>query len=218
MIIAAALAIALSGHANRFHRHPPVQRPPRVQVVKRHFTVAGWSLRTYRDTFTGTLSCSLATKTMRFRRDALIFASAPLATPPTPMFESTARRPGRSPKGSARSRRGVLPRRGWIDDPAGGDVALPVSWLKGAKQVDIRASWATRPRRFDVSRLAEALAAARRGRMLGPRALRPSRGPRARLTIHQGSRYGFFTLWRVRLGARIAAWPRTDDVLISCTH
>lgn len=162
MIIAAALAIALSGHTNRFHRHPPVQRPPRVQVVKRHFTVAGWSLRTYRDTFTGALSCSLATKTMRFRRDALIFRLGP----PQDTTHAYVRIDGAPARPVAEGfsevqARGFFPRRGWIDDPAGGDVALPVSWLEGAKQIDIRASQAIRPRRFDVGRLAQALAAAR---------------------------------------------------------
>lgn len=162
MIVAAALAVALSRDTNWFHRHPRAQRPPRVQIVKRHLTVAGWSLRLYHDTFTDALSCSLATGAMRFHRDALIFRLGRVGdtthayvridgAPAKPVAEGF----------SEVQARGFFPRRGWIDDPDGGDVALPVSWLGSAKQVDIRASWRARPRRFDVSRFAEALAGAR---------------------------------------------------------
>ena len=61
MMIAAALAVALSARA------------PRDRIVHRHLSVAGWDIRLYHDTFTDTVTCTLTTKTMRFHRDLVIF-------------------------------------------------------------------------------------------------------------------------------------------------
>lgn len=150
MIVAAVLAMALSGH------------PPRVQIVRRHLVAAGWSIRVYRDTFTGAVTCSLATKTMRFHRDLVIFRLARAADTTDSYFRIDGSPARRVEEAFAQVQaRGFFPRRGWIDDPAGSDVALPAAWLQGAKRIDIRSSSAARPRRFDVSRFAEALAAAR---------------------------------------------------------
>ncbi|MBA3810705.1 MAG: hypothetical protein H0X27_03485 [Caulobacteraceae bacterium] len=150
MIVATALAIALSGHAAR------------GQIERRHLASDGWSIRLYRDTFTGALSCSLASKTMRFRRDALIFhlGHPPDTTHAYFRIDGAPARPVAEGFSEVQAR-GFFPRRGWIDDPTGGDVALPAAWMQGAKRIDIRASWRTRPRKFDISRFAEALSAAR---------------------------------------------------------
>ena len=57
--------------------------------------------------------------------------------------------------------RGFFPQRGWVVDPNGGEAALPVSYVSGARVVTMRVTPMQHPRRFKVGRLAEAEAAAK---------------------------------------------------------
>jgi hypothetical protein len=134
----------------------------RPQATERLFGVDGWRIAVDRDTFTGAVSCSLRAKRVYFRSGALIFRlgrgvetthavfrlDAGPARPVTEAFHED-------------EARGIFPQRGWIDDPAGGDVALPAAYVMGARQVWIRATPAHQPYPFNVSRVAEALAAAK---------------------------------------------------------
>ncbi|MGI8840947.1 MAG: hypothetical protein ACR2F8_09255 [Caulobacteraceae bacterium] len=153
MWLATALAVS------SFFYSPHHGRP---QVARRLYAVHGWRIAVDRDTFTGAVSCSLSANRVYFRSGALIFRLGRGVETTHAVF--------RLDGGPARpvaeafhddEARGIFPRRGWIDDPAGGDVALPAAYIKGAKRVWIRSSPATYPRLYDVSRFAAAREGAR---------------------------------------------------------
>jgi hypothetical protein len=146
MLMTAAVSLSLLGHL-----------PSPAPVYK----VGPWLIEANADRFTGTVGCELRTRDARLQRDTLIFRVAPGGDTTAAVF--------RVDSGRARSiaeafdaveARGLFPQRGWLVDPNGGEAALPVSYVSGATAVWIRV-WPRRPRRFDVSRLAEAETAAR---------------------------------------------------------
>jgi hypothetical protein len=138
-----------------YQPHPP-------QLTERLYRLDGWRIAVAHDTFTGQVSCSLSAKDMRFKRDTLIFHIGPGVEATHAVF----RLDGGTPRPVSTAFRedeanGFFPQRGFIDDPAGGDVALPADRLKGAKRLWIRASPANQPRYFNVSRFNDALAGAK---------------------------------------------------------
>jgi hypothetical protein len=153
MLLAAALALTsvLSPH----HSH-------QGQVTRYHYVTGGWSLTVDHDRFTDALTCSLKTRTMYYRNRTLIFhLKNGLET--THAFYRLDDRPA-APVSKAFhdvETLGFFPRRGWVDNPAGGDVALPVSYLRDTGQVAIRASTRMAPTVFKVNRLDDALGNAR---------------------------------------------------------
>ncbi len=110
------------------------------------------------DRFTDALTCSLKTPTMHYRDETVIFhLKRGLDT--THAFYKVDDGPA-APVSNAFHEvetHGFFPRRGWVDDEAGGDVALPVSYLRDADRVWIRASTKMAPTVFKVNRLEDAL-------------------------------------------------------------
>lgn len=146
-------AMALSSFF--YQPHPP-------QLTERLYRLAGWRIAVAHDKFTGHVSCSLSAKHVRFKSDALIFHVGPGVETTHAVFRIDGG-PARPVSQAFRDdeARGFFPRRGWIDDPAGGDVALPAAYLKGATRLWIRATPATYPQYYNVSRFADALAEAK---------------------------------------------------------
>ncbi len=153
MLLAATLALTSVLHPLGHHR---------PQVTRHRYVTGGWLLTVGRDHFTDALTCSLKTRTMRYRSETVIFHlgrgletthavykidDGPAAPVSDAFHEVEAH--------------GFFPRRGWVDDPAGGDVALPVSYLRDADRVSIRASTRMAPAEFKVNRLDDALDRAR---------------------------------------------------------
>jgi len=145
MIAAALLALTLFGH-------------PQVRETTRH--VGGWTLRIDKDAFTGQASCWIGKQDIEFQRDSLVFHLGHETDTSDAYF--------RVDDGAVRSvrettledeRRGVYRNGGPLENPSGGLVALPAPDLAGARRVYIRATPRHMPRVFDVSRLADVLAA-----------------------------------------------------------
>lgn len=149
MLLAAALA--LTSVLPPVHLHRP-------QVTQRHYESGGWRLTVGHDRFTDALVCSLKTHTMHYRSGTLIFhIKRGIDTthavykiddgPPTPVSAAF----------HEVEAHGFFPRRGWVDDPEGGDVALPAAYVHDARRVAIRPSTAMRPLIFKVDRFDDAL-------------------------------------------------------------
>jgi hypothetical protein len=150
MLAAAALALSLLGAHDE------------SQIATRAVAVGDWTAKVRADRFTGEVTCSLAGRGMSFHRDTLVFHLGRSVDSAQAFF--------RIDGGPARSVRepwvenethGFFLDSGPIDNPSGGRVALPLSMVKDAKQILIRASIKHTPRTFDVSRLGEALSAAK---------------------------------------------------------
>lgn len=150
MIAASLIALSLFGHW------------PHAQTITQTRKAADWTIRITRDTFTDRISCSLSKRDIRFERDSLVFDLGRESDTGDAYF--------RVDDGAARSvreaaleddRHGFYRNGGPIENPSGGEVVLPASYIDGAKRVSIRTSVRHSPRVFDVSRFAAALAAAR---------------------------------------------------------
>jgi hypothetical protein len=149
MLLAAALA--LTSVLPPIHLHPP-------QVIQHRYVTGGWVVTVGHDKFTGALTCALKTRGMHYRNETLIFHLK--------NGEETTHAFFRVDDGPARpvsdafhevETHGFFPRRGWVEDPAGGDVALPASYVRDAHRVWIRASTKSRPVVFKVNRFDDAL-------------------------------------------------------------
>lgn len=146
MLLTAAVSLSLLGHLPTAH---PAYR------------VGPWLIERNADGFTGTVGCELHTRDARLQRDTLIFRIAHEGDTTAAVFRVDSGPPRTVAEAfDTVEAHGFFPQRGWILDPKGGEAALPVSYLSGAKAVAIRV-WPRPPRRFDVSRLQEAEAAAR---------------------------------------------------------
>jgi hypothetical protein len=135
---------------------------PSPAYVQTRYALAGWRISVNRDTFTAAVSCSLSGPEMRFKAGTLIFSLGKGVETTHAVY----RLDGGAPAPVSATFRedaanGFFPERGWIDDPAGGEVALPASRLKGVKRLWIRASPDYLPRYFNISRFGEALAGAK---------------------------------------------------------
>jgi hypothetical protein len=153
MLVAVALALTSVLHPIQLHR---------PQVSQHRYKAGGWLLTVGHDRFTDALTCSLKTRTMHYRNETVIFhLKNGLET--THAFYRVDDGPAAPVSGAfhAVEMHGFFPRRGWVDDPAGGDVVLPVSYLRDADRVWIRASTKMAPTAFKVNRLDEALDRAR---------------------------------------------------------
>jgi hypothetical protein len=152
MLAAAALALSLFGS------HAKTAAPP----ADVHYGVGRWRIDVHRDSFTGRLSCKVHGQDMKVQRNSVIFHLAAGVETTHAWFKIDAA-PARpvSDAFAEEEANGYFPMRGWIDDPAGGDVALPVSYFDGAYKVMIRASPKYHPKTFRVTGLAAAVAAAK---------------------------------------------------------
>ena len=150
MLAAAALALSLLGS----HDEP--------QVATRALAVGDWTAKVRTDRFTGEVTCSLTGQGMSFHRDTVVFHLGRSIDSSQAFFrvDAGAARSVREPRVENETH-GFFLDSGPIDNPSGGRVALPLSMVKDAKQVLIRASTKHSPRAFDVSHLGEALTAAK---------------------------------------------------------
>jgi len=150
MLAAAALALSILGSGDR------------TQIVTRSVKVGDWTAKVRSDQFTGEVSCSLVGRRISLHRDTLVFHLGRDIDTSQAFF--------RIDGGPARSVReprlenethGFFLDSGPISNPSGGEVALPLSIVLGAKKVYVRASARYQPRAFDLSGFAQALAAAK---------------------------------------------------------
>jgi hypothetical protein len=158
MLLTTAVALGLLGYLSQ----PPGRvdagsAPARAGVYKQ----GPWLIAVNPDRFTGTTGCQLHSRDVTLQRGTLVFRVASHgdttaavfrvdAGPPRPLAEAF----------DTLEAHGFFPQRGWLVDPNGGEAALPVSYVTGARAVAIRV-WPHAPRRFDVAGLQEAEAKAR---------------------------------------------------------
>lgn len=133
-----------------------------AQVATRTLRLGDWTARVRTDRFTGEITCALDGPRMSFHRDTLVLRLGRGADTSQAFFriDDGSVRSVREPK-LENETHGFFLDSGPVENPSGGKVALPLSALNGAKIVYARASVRHPPRAFDVSRLAEALAAAK---------------------------------------------------------
>jgi hypothetical protein len=133
---------------------------PQTHTVRHH--VAGWTVKVTADRFTKGVSCAVSKGKVAFRNDVLIFHLHDYADTSDAMF--------RVDGGPVRSvheatyedqRRGYYRSGGPLENPSGGEVALPSFYVTGAKWVYIRETPRDYLSWFDVSHFADALALAR---------------------------------------------------------
>lgn len=149
MLLAAALALTSVLHPGQPH-------PPQIKV--HHYVTGGWRLTVGHDVFTDAIVCSLKTSRMHYRSQTVIFhlKNGLETTHAFFKIDDEGARPVSDVFHDV-EKNGFFPRRGWVDDPAGGDVALPADLLRDANTVEIRASPRSRPSVFRVSRFGDAL-------------------------------------------------------------
>jgi hypothetical protein len=153
MLLAAALVLSSVLHPGQ--PHPP-------QVKQHHYETGGWRLTVGHDVFTDSIVCTLKSRSMHYRNETLIFhLKRGLET--THAYFKIDDEPARPVSDAFHDveTHGFFPRRGWVDDPAGGDVALPAAYVHDATRISIRASPKSSPRLFKVSRFGDALDRAR---------------------------------------------------------
>ena len=132
------------------------------QIATRTVHAGAWTARVRTDRFTGEIACSLRGPGMSFHRDTVVFELGRHVDTSQAFFRLDA-----GPARSVREPRlqnethGFFLDSGPVDNPSGGRVALPYSLVQSAKSVLVRANPRRDPRAFDVSGLADALAAAK---------------------------------------------------------
>ena len=143
-------------------KSPFAAQPKQVDAWSVH--KADWTVNIRRDNFTKTTTCSLKSQAVEFHNAVVVFRLGPSVNTDDAFFRidgGPARGVGETVRQDQQL--GYFSGRGPIDNPSGGEVALPRSYLEGAKQVTIRATPRSKPRLFDLSQLPEALAAAKAG-------------------------------------------------------
>jgi hypothetical protein len=142
MIVATALAIALFGH-------------PRAQpVVTRQYRKDHWNLTVVSDGFTGKTTCSIHARHVVIHRNTAIFSlGGGVDTNAVEIRIDGAGARSAADLAAENARNGVFPERGWVENPSGGDVAVPLSLMRGARHVYIRASQTGKIRTFTVGPL-----------------------------------------------------------------
>lgn len=158
MLLTAAVSLSLLSHFPH-----GAHRPGDAAHASHHLYKLGpWLIAVHPDRFAGTTTCQLHTGEVSLRRDTLIFRVAPEGDTTRAIFRVDSGPPHRVAETfDAVEAHGFFPQRGWIVDPNGGEAALPVSYVSGARTVAIRVSPWLHPHRFKVARLAEAEAAAK---------------------------------------------------------
>jgi hypothetical protein len=152
-MLAVLLALHLWGHhADRVHSIP-------TRSWARHGRVHAWHWHARYDGFTRQWSCTLKTSRIHVRSQTVIFGVRHGVDTTHSYFtiDSAAPRPV-SDVFVEDQKHGIFPERGWIDDRAGGEVALPLDMVIGARQVAIRPTPNTDITFYDVHHLAPALA------------------------------------------------------------
>lgn len=126
--------------------------------------VQTWRWEVWKDRFTGVTSCRLQTRRMDVRRGVVIFnvARGTDTTHATFRIDSAAARPV-SDVFPQVQKRGVFPERGWIEDRAGGEVAMPMEMVDGARDIAIRTGPRSLIRVYDVRYIGSALSALKAG-------------------------------------------------------
>jgi hypothetical protein len=132
------------------------------QVAVRSVRTGAWVAKVRTDRFTGEVSCSLRGPDMSFHRDTVVFELGRHVDSAQAFFriDGGAARSVREPR-LQNETHGFFLDSGPVDNPSGGRVALPYSLVQGAKAVLVRANPRREPHAFDVSGLADALAAAK---------------------------------------------------------
>jgi len=150
MMAAAVLALSILGHRDD------------GQIATRSIQVAEWTAKIRTDRFTGEVNCSLSARRISFHRDTLVFHLGRDVDTSQAVFrvDGAAAQNVREPR-LENETHGFFLNQGPVENPSGGEVALPASIVRGAKRVDIRDTSKHPPRAFDLSRFPEALAAAK---------------------------------------------------------
>jgi len=160
MLLIAAVSLSLLGHLS-----PGTHKPGDAAAAhaSRHLYKLGpWLIAVHPDRFAETTTCQLHTADVSLQRDTLIFRVAPEGDTTAAVFRVDSSPPRRVAEAfDTVETHGFFPQRGWVVDPNGGEAALPVSYVSGAKVVAIRVSPKRRPRQFKIGRLPEAEAAAK---------------------------------------------------------
>jgi len=156
MLLTAALSLSLLGQLpHRPHGHD-------AHASRQLYKLGPWYIAVRPDRFAGTTGCQLHTREVSLQRDTLIFRVAPQGDTTGAVFRVDSGPPHRIAETyDAVEARGFFPQRGWIVDPNGGEAALPVAYVAGAKVVTLRVTPRQQPHRFNVARLADAEASAK---------------------------------------------------------
>ena len=160
MLLTAAISLSLLGHLPHWPHGPGGAAG--AHASHHLYKLGPWLIAVHPDRFAGTTTCQLHTTAVRLQRDTLIFRVAPEGDTTAAIFRVDAGPPRRVAEAfDTVEAQGFFPQRGWVVDPNGGEAALPVAYVSGAKVVAIRVSPKQHPRRFQVARLPEAEAAAK---------------------------------------------------------
>jgi hypothetical protein len=160
MLLIAAVSLGLLGHFPHGSHRPG--DAVHAQPSQRLYKLGPWLIAVHPDRFAETTTCQLHTGNVSLQRDTLIFRVAPQGDTTTAVFRIDSGPPHRVAETfDAVEARGFFPQRGWVVDPNGGEAALPVSSVSGARTVAIRVSPKRHPHVFKVARLPEAEAAAK---------------------------------------------------------
>jgi hypothetical protein len=155
MLLAAALMLGLFGHPKQAL---PPGAPPLARAARARAHVGAWRIVLTQDRFTGAISCKITAPDVILQRDTLIFRLG--------RGLETTHADFRLDRGASRpvsiafaevENHGFFPERGWIIDPQGGEVALPVAYVRSARAITLRAGPGRHPRTFKVGRLGEAM-------------------------------------------------------------
>jgi hypothetical protein len=160
MLLTAAISLSLLSH---LPHGPHGSGGGAGAAASRHLYKLGpWLIAVHPDRFAGTTTCQLHTAVVSLQRDTLIFRVAPEGDTTAAIFRVDSGPPRRVAEAfDTVEAQGFFPQRGWVVDPNGGEAALPVSYVSGAKVVTMRVTPQQHARQFKVARLSEAEAAAK---------------------------------------------------------
>jgi hypothetical protein len=157
MLLTTAVSLSLLSHL-------PQGPPRRTEAAAAHAGVyksGPWLIAVNSDRFAGTVGCQVRTRDVSLQRDTLIFRVASHGDTTAAVFRVDSGPPRAVAEAfDAVEARGFFPQRRWVVDPHGGEAALPISCVAGARAVAIRV-WPHRARNFNVTRLQEAEARAK---------------------------------------------------------
>ena len=162
MILIAALSLSLWSHLPALPRWGHRAAASAAAGVKLPARVGPWRIDGRWDRFAGTRACAISAPGVGFYRGVLLFRIGSRGDTRAALFrvDGGPARPVTEAFDTVEGL-GVFPRRGWIVDPQGGEVVLPLAYASGARTIAIRAAAGQRPRRFRVSGLDQAITLAR---------------------------------------------------------
>jgi hypothetical protein len=160
MLLTAAVALSLFNPLSVFHHHPKAPHEP--AAASRRAQAGAWTVTARWDRFAGATSCVIRARGVRLERQTAIFRVREHGDTTASLFrlDNGPARPVSEAFGPVEAH-GVFPQKGWVMDPAGGEIALPAAWLGSAATVTVRVSPRSHPVRFKVAGLDTALAAAK---------------------------------------------------------